>query len=54
MSEKYKMTVNIDLGRDIVFGKMCSALGVSKTVSLFTTKVSKLTNKFEHNVFMYL
>jgi|TARA_R110000787_G_scaffold72846_1_gene162447 hypothetical protein len=31
MSEKYKMTVNIDLGRDIVFGKMCSALGVSKT-----------------------
>ena len=31
MSEKYKMTVNIDLGRDIIFGKMCSALGVSKT-----------------------
>ena len=27
MSEKYKMTVNIDLGRDIVFGKMCSASG---------------------------
>jgi len=31
MTEKYKMTVNIDLDRDIVFGKMCAALGVSKT-----------------------
>ena len=27
MSEKYKMTVNVELGRDMVFGKMCSASG---------------------------
>jgi len=31
MPEKYKMTVNLDLEKDLVFGKMCAALGVSKT-----------------------
>jgi len=31
MPEKYKMTVNLDLEKDIVFGKMCAALGSSKT-----------------------
>ena len=31
MSEKYKMTLNVELRKDMVFGKMCSALGVSKT-----------------------
>ena len=31
MPDKYKMTVNLDLDKDLVFGKMCAALGVSKT-----------------------
>ncbi len=31
MSEKYKMTVNIDFDKDAQFSKVCAALGFSKT-----------------------
>jgi len=31
MPDKYKMTINLDLEKDVVFGRMCAALGVSKT-----------------------
>jgi hypothetical protein len=46
MSEKYKMTVNIDFDVDDRFSKVCAALGVSKTEQI-NFLISKDLDKYE-------
>ena len=52
MPDKYKMTVNLDLDKDLVFGKMCAALGVSKTerINLLISQDLEFHKRLHHEL----
>ena len=52
MPDKYKMTINLDLEKDLVFSRMCAALGVSKTerINLLITQDLDFHKRLHHGL----